>query len=149
MNVYDHLIRKNDHMKLLDEEDEHRTLIGVEQPDGAVTYSRLPEHGVVVGTRLHRSYNTREKAEQLVELGDLRTLGLTLDECVPLNDPEAHQPPRQAPSALYYYSEHAHRYRAGFAFLFTDGRWEVQTPDWWQHEVTEEWLRAHDTRRPA
>jgi hypothetical protein len=61
-----------------------RSRIAIENQDGTVTSIYCHFDGYIdgVGKTLQENYNTREKMEQLIALGDISSLGKTIEETV-------------------------------------------------------------------
>ncbi len=106
-----------------------RGRIGIELSDGSVLsiYSHYDNYPKFVGVKLVEHFNTKEKVQELIDLGDISCLWTnagwnneTLPEVGPLPYSARGEdcPPRLDPSVDMYLE-----YGEEYAYVFTNGEW--------------------------
>jgi hypothetical protein len=98
-----------------------RSMIGIVNEDKTVSaiychFDGYPNHN---GKVLTKHYNSQDKAEELIKLGDIRFLENTLQACETYN----------TPATVYeneedYFENASPNYGAKYAYLFENGKWE-------------------------
>ena len=94
-----------------------RSNIAMEQEDGCVKVAYCHYDGYLeqVGVKLLTEYDTREKADELIDIGNMRTLG----------DASSPEEPETYVSLDNYMSWHVDPVFIEYIYLWMDGEWHV------------------------
>ena len=108
-----------------------RSNIEIENKDGTVSAIYCHFDGYIdgVGEILYKNYNTREKLEQLIALGDISSLGKTLEETVAYHRDrgERLEEPIQHKTVLLYFESEIGGGGVEYSYCFTlEGQFLVQ-----------------------
>jgi len=106
-----------------------RGRVGLELADGSILsiYNHFDSYPEFLGVKLVENFNTREKVEALVDLGDISALWTNLgwnNETLPETGPLPYSsrgedcPPRLDANKYDYLADGEE-----YAYLFTDGKW--------------------------
>jgi len=117
-----------------------RSNIGKLNSNNTVTYiychwDGYPSHN---GTILQEHYNTPEKVDALLVLGDMSVLGETIGECEPYDEPDTEydepdteydEPDTEAATTIL--EEYNNSPMVSYFYLFTDEGWKVSNGGEW------------------
>ena len=124
-----------------------RSNIAIENQDGSVSAIYCHFDGYIdgVGKILQENYNTREKMEQLIALGDISSLGETIEETVAYHrdrGEELQEPMQHKTVPLYFEDQNSD---IEYSYCFTlGGQFLVQQTRSKQVALLEEALEGED-----
>jgi hypothetical protein len=124
-----------------------RSNIAIENQDGSVSsiYCHFDGYIDEVGKTLYENYNTREEMEQLIALGDISSLGETIEETVAYHRDrgEKLQEPMQHKTVPLYFDDQNSDIEYSYCFTL-DGQFLVQHFDSPQVAFLKEALEGED-----
>jgi hypothetical protein len=124
-----------------------RSRIAIENQDGTVTSIYCHFDGYIdgVGKILQENYNTREKMEQLIDLGDISSLGKTIEETVAYHRDrgEEFQESMQHKTVPLYFEDQNSNIEYSYCFTL-GGQFLVQQSSSKQVALLEEALEGED-----
>lgn len=117
-----------------------RSFIGILIPDMKVKYVYCHHDGYLSnnGKILTQHYNDEKKAEELVSLGDMSSLGDTIKECE-FYHRDREEPFEDVAPAICDLSEYLCKNDVPYLYLFRDGKWHVKDRGF--NEITPEMIK--------
>lgn len=110
-----------------------RSTIGIENGDGTTTYIYCHWDGYLDynGRMLIEHYDTKEKVEALIALGDLSSLDENVSECVAYHRDRGEEFNQEKIRSSFYNLQSMRNARwAEFVYLWKDGEWFYQDLDY-------------------
>ena len=106
-----------------------RSTIGIENGDGTTTYIYCHWDGYLDwnGRMLIEHYNTKERVEALIALGDLSALNEEISVCVAYHRDRGEEFRQEKIKSIYYNIQSMiNAHWADFVYLWKDGEWVYQ-----------------------